>query len=279
MTLQEIIDQIDDEWLVGNTVTDAQKVAHLNRIQDEIYRKVKFPNDIGFVLPLLGTHFYSLPADCPPDRIRQIVVVDTEGEEERWSFCDIATPGDAPSQFWSIVEDMLYLYPAPTISAGRITAITVTAGGSGYTTVPTVGFTGGSGSGAVATATVVGGVITAVTVTTAGSAYTSAPGVTFTGGGGTLAAATATVSPDMVHVYYLPKPAAFVSGTLTATPETPTDYHQIFVWRLAAIIAKQQSDSIRANNFTVDGDDLLQAMLKDFEPQPVSELNQRARGW
>lgn len=276
MTLQEIIDQIDDEWCVGNALTDAQKVRHLNNIQDEIYRKINFPNDISYLLQVVNQHFYSLPVDCPPDRIKQVVVVNSSGEETRFDYMDIAAAGEAPDEFWSIVEDKLYLYPAPTISAGRITAITVTVGGSGYTTAPTVGFAGGGGSGAVATATVVGGVVTTVTVTTAGTGYTSAPTVAFTGTG-TLAAATATVSPDMIYLYYSPKPAAFASATLTASPEIPSEYHQIFVWRLAEIIAKQQRDSVLASNFAVEGERLTQIMISDYDPEPVSEVRVRGR--
>lgn len=80
-------------------------------------------------------------------------------------------------------------------SAGNgVERITVTGGGSGYTTAPTVTLTGGGGTGAAATATVAGGVVTAVTVTNHGTGYTSAPTVSFSGGGGgTGAAATAAV--------------------------------------------------------------------------------------
>lgn len=63
--------------------------------------------------------------------------------------------------------------------------------GSDYTSEPTVGFTGGGGTGATAIATVSGGKVTAITVTNPGSGYTSDPGVTLTGGGGKDAAATA----------------------------------------------------------------------------------------
>jgi hypothetical protein len=55
------------------------------------------------------------------------------------------------------------------------TTFTVTAGGSGYTTAPTVILSGGGGSGATATATVSSGVVTALTRTAAGSGYTSPP--------------------------------------------------------------------------------------------------------
>ena len=70
----------------------------------------------------------------------------------------------------------------------------ITNGGTGYTSAPVVGFTGGGGSGAAATATVAGGVVTGIVITNPGSCYSSAPTVTFTGGGGGSAAATALLS-------------------------------------------------------------------------------------
>ncbi len=78
-----------------------------------------------------------------------------------------------------------------------VASITVTAGGSGYTTAPTVTITGSSGSGATATATVSGGAVTTVTVTAPGTGYTGTISVTF-GGPGTGAAAVANIVPDGV---------------------------------------------------------------------------------
>lgn len=77
-----------------------------------------------------------------------------------------------------------------------VTGVTVTNGGSGYTSAPTVTLTGGGGSNATATATVANGVVTGITVTDPGYGYTTAPAVGFSGGGGASAAATAAVSVD-----------------------------------------------------------------------------------
>lgn len=74
-----------------------------------------------------------------------------------------------------------------------VTSVAVTNGGSGYTGVPTVSFTGGVGTGAAATAVVEGGVVTRVDITNTGTGYTGVPTVAFTGGGGTGAAATAAI--------------------------------------------------------------------------------------
>jgi hypothetical protein len=64
--------------------------------------------------------------------------------------------------------------------SGFITTITVTSGGSGYTTNPAVAIFGGGGSGAMATASVSNGMVIAVTINPGGngSGYTSAPTVT-----------------------------------------------------------------------------------------------------
>lgn len=65
-----------------------------------------------------------------------------------------------------------------TVSGNVVTAVTVVSGGSGYTSVPAVTFTGGGGTGAAATAVVTDGVVSAVNVTNGGSGYTTAPTVT-----------------------------------------------------------------------------------------------------
>jgi trimeric autotransporter adhesin len=65
-----------------------------------------------------------------------------------------------------------------TITSGFVTKITVTYGGSGYSTAPAVSITGGGGSGAAATAMISGGVVTNITVNNTGSGYTSTPTVT-----------------------------------------------------------------------------------------------------
>lgn len=67
-------------------------------------------------------------------------------------------------------------------------------GGSGYTSAPTIAFSGGGGSGAAATAVVTNGSVTGITITNAGSGYTSAPTIAFSGGGGSGAVATAVLS-------------------------------------------------------------------------------------
>lgn len=66
-----------------------------------------------------------------------------------------------------------------------IEEVLLTEGGDGYTnSAPTVSFTGGGGSGAVAVATVAGGFVTGIAIRNGGSGYTSAPTVVIAGAGG-----------------------------------------------------------------------------------------------
>ena len=60
---------------------------------------------------------------------------------------------------------------------------TIDEAGAGYSSAPTVVFSGGGGSGAAATATLTGDAVTAITLTDPGTGYTSAPTISFTGGG------------------------------------------------------------------------------------------------
>ena len=89
------------------------------------------------------------------------------------------------------------LYATATAVKYRgINTFTITAGGTGYTSAPTVAITpilSSEGTGATATATVAGGAVTAITLTNAGSGYADGATVSFTGGAGSGATATCTV--------------------------------------------------------------------------------------
>lgn len=65
-----------------------------------------------------------------------------------------------------------------TILAGKVTAITVTNGGAGYSLNPAVAISGGSGVGAVAVSTVTNGAVTAIQVLDGGSGYLTPPTIT-----------------------------------------------------------------------------------------------------
>ncbi len=81
------------------------------------------------------------------------------------------------------------------LNGTNIYSINVTAGGSGYTTVPTVTLSGGGFTeAATATASILNGRVTAITVITPGSFYKTIPTITIAGTTGTGAQATATLS-------------------------------------------------------------------------------------
>jgi hypothetical protein len=108
----------------------------------------------------------------------------------------ITDPSVGPVHRYGIVANgsaqLEYVGTTPTGTAtvvgGVITSVTFTAmirnvemetGGSGYTSVPTVNFSGGGGSGAQGVAVLQNGAIIRVIVTDPGHNYTSAPTVTF----------------------------------------------------------------------------------------------------
>ena len=101
------------------------------------------------------------------------------------------------------------------VGVSGVAWITVTAGGSGYTSVPTVEITG-DGSGAAAVAFVYKGVVVGVRVTAYGTGYTTAT-VAITGGGGSGATATAQVGVPMPTGKRL-KIYSYQATTITRAP-------------------------------------------------------------
>ena len=102
--------------------------------------------------------------------------------------------GDTDTTDQQLSDEQIYRY------CGGVITITVTNGGTGYTSTPAVEIaapTNPNGTQAQATATIAGGAVTGVTIIAGkgGSFYTedSPPVVSFSGGGGTGAAATAAV--------------------------------------------------------------------------------------
>lgn len=79
-------------------------------------------------------------------------------------------------------------------STGPISSVTVTAGGTGYLTPPTITISGNGGTGAILTAVLTGNSVTSVTVTNGGTNYALPMTLNFSGGSGTGAAATANVA-------------------------------------------------------------------------------------
>ena len=85
---------------------------------------------------------------------------------------------------------------ATSVKYQGIDTFTVTAGGSGYSSAPTVTITpviASEGSGATATAVISSGAVASITLTNPGNGYASGATVAFSGGGGSGATATCTI--------------------------------------------------------------------------------------
>ena len=107
------------------------------------------------------------------------------------------------------------------VKAGGVSiVITLTNGGTGYTSAPAVAITGGSGTGATAVATIGTPQVTAVNVISGGSQYGPAPTVVFAGGGGTGASATANIDPRGVLTTNLTFGGDYVQGQLPSITVT-----------------------------------------------------------
>ncbi len=97
---------------------------------------------------------------------------------------------------------------------GEVDSISITAGGSGYSSVPTVVIQGDGDGLASGTATISGGAVTGVTITASGSGYSFAF-VTFTGGGGSGATGSVNLGDaDSLPALQSAVEGAAVNGTL-----------------------------------------------------------------
>ena len=136
---------------------------------------------------------------------------------------------------------------------GTVTALTVTAGGSGYTSGATVAFSGGGGSGAAATATVVSNAVTALTITNAGTGYTSAPTVTIAAvGAGSGATATATLSaPRVIRVFHK-NHGHFAGSQVTLSGIAATSGSVLNNITLANLNTTHTIQTVTVDSYTID---------------------------
>jgi len=114
-------------------------------------------------------------------------------------------------------------------SLGTVEGINLVTGGNGYTSVPTVTFSGGGATTqATATATILDGAVTGFTGLTGGGGYTSTPTIKITGGNGANASATANldVNTSVFASVYNPVPYNF-DFTLSVMVKNSDDGTQI----------------------------------------------------
>jgi len=99
-------------------------------------------------------------------------------------------------------------------------SVAVTNGGTGYTAVPTVAFTGGAGGPATAIATI-SNYIATINVTNGGTGYVTPPAVTILDVSGSGAVATATLTADVVTAITVTSGGLGYSATPTVTIDPP----------------------------------------------------------
>lgn len=137
----------------------------------------------------------------------------------------------------------------PTIFNGGVRYVTITNRGSGYTSVPTVGFSSAPSGGNTATAIaeLIGGIVVCndntnpqaksvqkVLITNSGFGYTTPPGVKFIGGGGSGAEAKSTIGDGVVGIITITNPG---SGYVTPPAITFTGISSVSAAATAVVSA------------------------------------------
>jgi hypothetical protein len=129
----------------------------------------------------------------------------TGGLNDRWpSYPAVFSNGNpgavAQNSTIVITFDLTAKCTASLSGGGTVNGVAISNGGGAYTSAPTVVFSGGGGSGAVAIPVMLAGSVVGVTVTSPGSGYTSPPTVSFSGGGvAAPSPVTVTLNTDGAH--------------------------------------------------------------------------------
>lgn len=170
-----------------------------------------------------------------------VVVRVAEGANTAETIANIVGSEAGATGIWALLDapEELALTPRLIIVPGftsqtqtGVESVTVGTAGAGYTSAPTVAFTGGGGTGAAGTA-VLGtgadaGKVVGVTITNPGSGYTSAPTVAFSDGGGTGAAATATLG-QLANAVVANMPTILDRLKAHFIPEGPSSNRQAWI--------------------------------------------------
>jgi len=87
-------------------------------------------------------------------------------------------------------------------TSSAVTGFTISNGGSGYTSAPTITLSGGGFTSAatIGSVQISGGAITKINLSSSGSGYTSAPSISISGGGGTGASITSIIGKNYNYV-------------------------------------------------------------------------------
>lgn len=165
----------------GVSPQDTASAVYKIYVYDVRLNTGKTEGDIGsFNVPTNGS------SPCNGTVLQSYYVLNNTGQFTTNADIYGSAPGSGVKSFrWDLSTKRLW-----ATKEGPIGTITITNGGTGYTdgATQTVTFTGGGGSGAAATANVVGGVVQSITISNYGDGYTSAPTISVPGAGSGLAA-------------------------------------------------------------------------------------------
>ena len=218
-----------------------------------------------------------------------VVVRVTEGNDAAATIANIVGSEAGGSGIWALLDapDELTLTPRLIIVPGYtsqtttgVGEVSVSNGGSGYSSAPTVSFTGGGGTGAAGTA-VLGtgdnaGKIVSVTITDAGTGYTSAPTVGFSGGSGTGAAATASLEME-ANAVVAAIPTILDRLKAHFLPEGPSSSRQAWLDWLETVPENQRIlHPLRQDAKVLDADG--DVVVKPLSPYVISAYISRDAG-
>ena len=163
-----------------------------------------------------NTHFVEVDSDT-----MYTVIKTGTGSSARYNLCS-ATMTQTPEETiittaegQQVNPHMDFYIAASSVKSREVKTLTIAAGGSGYSSPPTLAIAAPPDGGvqATATCTVNAGAINAVTITNCGSGYAVAPTVTISGGGGSSGSITAAVDSYDGSRCYIP-----YSDVTTLTP-------------------------------------------------------------
>lgn len=108
MLLSEILGHVDT--MVPNALPAAIKIQWINQIQNELYRDFPVPEGVAVFNTVMGQAAYTLPSDCPEDRIRALLINGKEYPFVPASDCDLS----GETKFWTtVVTGDILINPTP----------------------------------------------------------------------------------------------------------------------------------------------------------------------
>lgn len=114
MNVQELLDTVNT--MVPNSLPDSLKVAWFNQVQNQLFRDHQVSTAAKIFQTEPGQKIYPLPADCPEDRITQVVI-----RHSTYPYIPQGTDSEIESEaFCTIVVGQLLIHPVPEQSVNAI---------------------------------------------------------------------------------------------------------------------------------------------------------------